>query len=177
MRTAWALLCLLCSGCASYEYELTQPPPGKHIGADDFVTLDFKPLRYRLRTVENRLVMLIDNPTADSILLVGERSVIVDPAGGSHPLLSQTIAPGTYIKLILPPFAREVYESNPTLYSGGVLVQPGAFDWAGTYEVFDDSDATFFRWEGETDLRMTLCFEDNKRLFQQTLAFGRRKVR
>src|SRR5277367_2002767 len=147
MKTAWALLCLLCSGCASYEYDVTQPPPVQHIGADGFVSVDYKPLRYRFRTVENHLILLIDNPTRDSILLVGERSVIVDPAGGSHPLISQTIAPGTYIKLIFPPYPRADYEPAPVIYSGGDMVRHGAFDWPGGYEVYDDSEATFFRWE------------------------------
>src|SRR5205814_908677 len=75
----------------------------RHIGAkaDQVVRVD--PLEYRLRSYDNRLVLSIFNPTQDPITLAGDRSYVVDPKDQSHPLRSQTIAPNTFVRLILPP--------------------------------------------------------------------------
>jgi len=124
MRSA-LVLCLLCllataaGGCATYEYNLVQPADlTRHIGSkgDEVVSVD--PLQYRLRAVDNRLVMRIVNPTEDPIELVGPRSTVVDPAGQSHPLRAQTIAPNSFIKLIFPPIRPHVYDPSPTFGVG-----------------------------------------------------------
>ena len=49
-------------------------------------------IRPALRTVENRLVLQIQNKTDDPIQLLGERSTVVDPGGQSHPLASHGTA-------------------------------------------------------------------------------------
>src|SRR5690348_12149073 len=87
-----SLLLAATGGCASYEYDLTQPPDlRRHVATktDTVVTID--PLEYRLVTVDNRLVMRIFNPTDDAIQILGEKSTVVDPTGQSHPIRSQTI--------------------------------------------------------------------------------------
>jgi len=138
--TALCLLCLLATcagGCATYEYNLVQPAElARHIGskADETVTVD--PLQYRLRTVDNRLVMRIFNPTEDPIELVGARSTVVDPSGQSHPLRGQTIAPNSFMKLIFPPRRPQVYypSAGPTFGVGvgtayRVDALPGGRSW------------------------------------------------
>src|SRR5438067_6143668 len=115
-RTMLAMLLLAAGGCAKYEYNLVKPTElSKHIGAGSDSVVSVDPLEYRLRTVDNRLVIRIFNPTDDVIELVGPKCSMVDPEGQSHPLRSQSIAPGSFIKLILPPPRPRVYDP----YGGG----------------------------------------------------------
>jgi hypothetical protein len=123
------LLAPLLEGCARYEYDLVQPPElARHIGkADEVVPVD--PLEYRLRTVENRLVVHVINPTDEPVTLIGPQSYIVSPGGQSHPLRPQTIAPHTFIPLILPPLRPYYYyPTGPTWGFGfGVVGVGGHF--------------------------------------------------
>ena len=102
-------------GCAHYEYDIVQPPElARHVGTGEEV-IPVDPLEYRMRTVENRLVLHIINPTDDPVTLIGAQSYIVSPGGQSHPLRPQTIAPHTFIPLILPPMRPYYYyPSGPT---------------------------------------------------------------
>src|SRR5688500_3822986 len=92
-------------GCARYEYDVVSPPQAAgHVGTKSDHTFALEPLEYRLRTIDNRLVMRVYNPTNENVTLLGARSTAVDPERQSHPLMTQTIAPaGSFIKLILPP--------------------------------------------------------------------------
>src|SRR5580658_4925554 len=92
------------AGCAHSEYDLTEPETlSCHIGsAETRIPLD--PVIYRMQTYDNRLVMMVDNPTSRPIHLVGDDCHIIDPNGVSHPLTNQTIDPQGSIKLIFPPF-------------------------------------------------------------------------
>src|SRR5215218_6311688 len=100
-----ALLILTFSlGCTRYEYDITRPTDlAMHVGTKQDAIAPRQPLEYRFRTVDNRLVMSIDNKTDDTIQLQGDRSSVVDPSGQSHPLRTQPIAPQSFIKQILPP--------------------------------------------------------------------------
>ena len=98
-----ACVMLLTSGCAVYQYDVVSPAPlAGRVGGDADKVLDVNPLIYRLRSVDNRLVIRVYNPTQDPIEIVGVRSTVVDPYGQSHPLRGETIAPRTYIKIRLP---------------------------------------------------------------------------
>jgi len=123
MRNKFLLLSvLLLSGCAHYEYDLTRPPAlARHI-SELSETMPVDPLVYRFQTVENHLLIWIQNSTTDPILLVGDRSVIVDPTNQSHPLGSRTIAPGSYIKIILPPLEPWAYAQGPVIEGPDVRV-------------------------------------------------------
>jgi len=109
MRTI--LLSLACAaalvplgGCATYEYDLVQPSElARHIGRKAEEHFYLRPLDYWMISYENYLIVRVGNPTDDPIHLLGAESTAVDPHGQSHPLRSQTIAPHTWIKLILPP--------------------------------------------------------------------------
>ena len=55
---------------------------------------------------DNRLVMRVFNRRRMRSSSVPKR--IVDPNGQSHPIRGQTIVPGSFIKLIIPPIGRGV---------------------------------------------------------------------
>src|SRR6185437_1879477 len=96
MRLAcfFALLALSLGGCAHYEYDLVQPADlTAHVATKHDTIVHVDPLEYRLRTVDNRLVVQIFNPTDDNIQLIGPRSTVVDPQGQSHPLQGGPIPP------------------------------------------------------------------------------------
>jgi len=193
------------SGCAHYEYDLVNPPDlARHISSksDELVRVD--PLEYRLRTYENRLVMSVVNPTPDPITLAGDRSYVVDPAGQSHPLRVQTIAPDTYIRLVLPPMRPGYYQSNPNIgigfgvgyshyhggghyYGGGHRYgygygafgyDPFFYDQPQYYTYYDESDNTYWNWEGQTSIRLHLVYfrAGNREPFMQDFTFARKKM-
>lgn len=182
------LASFLC-GCARYEYDLTQPPGlARHIGPAP-TTLPVDPLVYQLQTVDNHLVMDIRNPANEPILLLGERSVIVDPEGQSHRLMSQTIAPHSFIRLVLPPFP-EVYEWDEPYWAGGYggywyyrgprryyRGYYGFYAEPGYAVVYDSSNPAYFDWSGETDVRMTLRFDRAGKQFDHSFAFHRALIR
>src|SRR5437762_12422375 len=98
------ILLLLAGGCTRYEFDLAEPPDlATHIGRDKETIIKRDELEYRMQAVENRLLIHVVNPTDDAIELIGPQSTAVDPAGQSHPFRSQTLAPHSYVKLILPP--------------------------------------------------------------------------
>src|SRR5215208_3098286 len=125
MRCALLILALMLplTGCAKYEYDLVRQPGNSttrasHIGRNMDAVAIVEPLEYRMRTVDNRLVVRIFNQSEDNIQLIGERSSIVDPDGQSHPLRGGPIAPHSFLKLIIPPPRPQVYQSNPTFGVG-----------------------------------------------------------
>jgi hypothetical protein len=191
--TIAAFACLLLQssvGCAHYEYDLVAPPElARHVGGDRDEVIRADPLEYRLRSYENRLVMDVFNPTGEPITLLGDRSSVVDPRGQSHPLRTQSIAPSAFIKLIFPPM-RPVYQANPSIGIGlGVGFSRAhyhRFGYAGVYDplwdepqyytYYDETDATYWDWQGETDVRMHLVYQRGQNTFSQDFTFHRKKV-
>jgi hypothetical protein len=182
---------LALTGCARYEYDLVNPPDlARHIGgkADEVVRVD--PLEYRLRSYDNRLVLSIFNPTPDPITLAGDRSYVVDPKGQSHPLRSQTIAPDTFVRVILPPMRPGYYQSNPTIgiglgvgYAGGwrghrpyPYYDPYFYDEPRYYTYYDESDTTYWSWEGETAVKLHLVYQRGQSTFSHDFTFHRKKM-
>jgi hypothetical protein len=156
----------------------------RHIGPND-VSVPADPMVYRFQTVDSHLVIRIVNPTDDPITLVGDRSVVVDPDGQSHRLMSQTIAPRSYIKLVLPPMP-DVYEWDDDYWIGGYggygfRRGPRRF-YRGYYgffyeprnvAVYDTSDPAYFEWSGETDVRINFKFDRAGKQFDQSFVFHR----
>jgi hypothetical protein len=189
-------LVLAGNSCARYEYDLVRlPEQSVHIGPDTDIVVSLDPLQYRLRAVENRLVVQIFNPTSDAIEIVGPRSTLVDPAGQSHPLPSQTIAPLSYAKLILPPFRPQSDHIGPAITIGVGAVYgrcdapgPGACDdtHAGNVPNHVDqplyltdagtADVPYFDWDGETNVRLTIVYQGGDRQFSHELTFHRKKM-
>ena len=119
MRVAALVAVILIGGCARYEFDLIEPKQfARHIGPKTDTIIPIDPFEYRMRSVDNRLVIRIFNPSDDTILLLGENSTAVDPDGESHALRSQTIAPRSFIKLVLPPMRMRVYDPGPTFGLG-----------------------------------------------------------
>jgi len=183
-------LCLvgLQSGCATYEYNIVQPEDLRsHIGRNIDQIVKRTPLEYRLRSYDNRLIMRIFNDTDDPISLLGDRSFVVSPDGQSHPLRSQTIAPRSFIKIILPPPKPQFYDPGPTLGVGfgtavGVHSHPHYHYNAPLYggprylNVYDEDHPLYWDWKEQTDISMTLVFQRGSEPFKQQWAFHRQKM-
>lgn len=192
MRPQLVALFLLCSltGCARYEYDIVSPPEmAQHVGSKADVVLSRDPLQYRLISADNHLILRIFNPTSDRIQLLGPQSVAVDPQGQSHPLRSLTMAPNSFIKLILPPMRPDIAPSGPVIgigigaYAGpyGLGYDDPFYDplWERPryYAVYDAENAYFWDWPGEGDVRLTLVFQrDEQKPFSQEFVFHRRKM-
>jgi hypothetical protein len=183
------LLLLLATGCAKYEYDLVSPAEMRaHIGTKSDTTTTLEPLVYRWRTVDNRLVLRVFNPTNDPIQLLGDKSTAVAPSGESHPLRGQTIAPQSHAKLILPPRRPRVYNSGPT-FGVGVGMHTNARDHGYPYHhdhfvddgprylaVYDDDNALYWDWNGETEVRLSLVYQRNEESLRHEFIIRRRKM-
>jgi hypothetical protein len=180
---------LLLAGCATYEYDLLKPEQlATHIGRKQEVKIALDPLEYHFLAYENHLIVRIVNPTDDPIQLVGAQSAAIDPKGESHPLRTQTIPPGTFVKLILPPPRPTVYDPNPRIGFGigvlGAAGHPGYWDPYGSgfydepryYTVYDTADNSYWNWEGESTARLLLTFQRGEKTFRDEFTFGRKKV-
>ena len=187
------VVALSVAGCARYEYDIVSPSEmAQHVGKKNDVVLSRDPLQYRLISGDNHLIMRIFNPTSDRVQLLGSQSVAVDPQGQSHPLRSQTIAPHSFVKLILPPMLPEVAPSGPVI---GIGIGAG-FGYAGPfgmgyydplydpmwerpryYAVYDTENTYYWDWSDEGDVRLTLVFQrDDQKPFSQEFVFHRRKM-
>ena len=178
-------LLALTTGCARYEYDLVQPQEfAGHIGKGVDRAASVPPITYRMRTVDNRLVIRASNDTDEAIELLGDKSSIVDPNGQSHPLRNQSIAPHSFVKLILPPPRPQYYDPSPNAGFGvgyGFRVDAGS-DAPGQLPdrtafhmhpnatepyfreppqyitVYDESDAFYWDWKGAGEARLTLVY-------------------
>jgi hypothetical protein len=194
MRWFTLLIILTLCGCTQYEFDITTPPEvAAHVPRKSAVTVQRAPLLYRMQAAEGRLVMKVHNETDQPLELLGDKSYVVDPHGQSHPLQSQTIAPNSFIKLILPPF-RPVYRAAPGFGFGlGVGISRmdrGHFYQGGFYDpyyadwdeplymtVYDDGTGRFWEWTGETSIQLRLVYQQGDRTFDHEFAIRRVKAR
>jgi hypothetical protein len=185
-------------GCTSYEYDIVRPAElAQHVGTEKWVTARQDPLEYRFVSAESHLVMQVHNRTPDPVQLLGDRSVLVDPKGQSHSFRSQTIAPGSFLKLILPPLAAQVERSGPRIgfgiglgfgsarqygryrgrYGSGFGYDDPFWDEPRYYAIYDPNDATYWRWDGEAgEVRATLVYDVAGKLVTHEFAFRRKKA-
>lgn len=190
MSTAEASLCTClllalaaaAGGCARYEYEVIEPPGlAGHVGEKSWVALRRSDdLEYRLRSADDRLVVRVYNRGERAVKLLGADSVIVDPRGESHPMLSATIPPGSYVQRVYPPPLPRVRRYGPSFGFGvgvmgaqrvrhrGYRYHPHRhpFHSAGFhdfepryYTVYDPNDPTHFTWPGGTSARFVFAFQ------------------
>ncbi len=96
-----ATLCL--DGCTTYRYRIVQPTSGTPPISAQPATIHYDPLDYRLYRFRERLAMHVTNPTADRIVLLGNRSFVVDPNGESHPIRERVLGPHSFTQFLLPP--------------------------------------------------------------------------
>ena len=195
---------MVSAGCARYEYQLVEPREmTRHIGTDVDAVVEMDPLTYRLRSVDNRLVMRVYNNTDQSIELLGDKSSVVDPDGQSHPQRSQSIAPHSFIKLIFPPPRPRVYDNSPTFGVGvGYGMHVNAFpgpppdglpdrrdfhthypQWEPYFRdepqyisVYDESDAFYWDWKGTGEARVNLVFKRGDGELRHAFVFRRIKM-
>src|SRR5262245_18500672 len=91
-------------GCTKYDYEIVDPPDlAGRIGFDEDFLVTTDVAEYRFRAAGDRLVARIYNNEQTALRLDGQRSTVISPDGQSRPVIGQTIAPGSFIKLLLPP--------------------------------------------------------------------------
>ncbi|MDB5295187.1 MAG: hypothetical protein JWO31_1170 [Phycisphaerales bacterium] len=172
-------------GCARYEYDVVAPSEfAQHVGTKAWGSAVREPLEYKFITVEDRLVVQVYNRSADAVRLLGDRSVVVDPRGQSHPVRPQTIAPGSFVKIVLPPLPPRLERTGPSIgfgvglgfgsagyrgrgASGGLGYDgPGydgplgsGLDEPRYYAVVDPSDTAIWTWDGEGKVRLTLVYD------------------
>lgn len=172
-----ALFCLL-TGCAQHEFDLAEPADlARHIGRDQPSILERPPLTYRLQAAEGRLVMTIRNPADQPVILVGEQSYAVAPDGESHPLPTQTIAPGSFIKLIFPPMRDPQAEPRFGIGIGVMGSATPARTEAGAPALLSaKASDPYWNWKGETPVRMRLSFKQGEQTFAHEFTFRRVKV-
>jgi len=201
MRSSWLAtalsLLLFAGGCANYEYDLVRPAElARHVGTKAWESVALEPLEYRLRTSDNRLVMLVYNRGDRTVRLSGADSVAIDPAGESRPVAARTIVPGSYVKLIFPPLRPQVVGSP----SVGLGVGVGFSNAYGTpyrdglgfggpyygpyddlspryYSVYDPNNQTYFDWPANAEVRLLLAYDvEGAERLRHELVFRRRKM-
>ena len=188
---------LSAGGCVRYEYDIVRPPDlARHIREDRDLIIHRPPLEYRMRSVENYLVIRVFNPTPEPIRLLGDQSFVIDPYGQSHPLQGQTIAPGTYIKLIFPPPRPQVEPTGPTIGFGVGMgfgrawgYGPGRWGYWG-YDAYYDpywdypryytvysGNAVYWNWTGQSDVRVSMVYQrPDQKPFTQDWLFHRQRM-
>jgi len=163
---------ILIGGCAPVGFEANLESGGSTVDVSDSqdTVIAAQPLQFRMRAVESRLVLWIDNVSDTPVELLGDSSDVVDPEGGAHPIAGQTISPGAPLKLILPPMA--LGESQPAAASPSPV---GSYDRSGFIPV-PGSDGTgdpynqHWQWDSGLDVELNLSFEQSGHQFQRHLS-------
>lgn len=195
MKTGFLKSCLvLCSvlllaGCRTYEFRMLQPQA--RVLAKDPCALRLDPLDYELSRRGDQVELRIRNTTDDRILLLGDRSFVVDPTGESHPLQGRVLAPRSFTTLRLPP--------TPELVPAGVALSPQvglypapAYAWPFGYGyngfVYGDFSyaptlqysrvVTPFDWDWQSGpARLRLAYEREGNTFEHEFEFVRDRIR
>jgi hypothetical protein len=170
-RPVWPAFLLAClAGCASYQYQLLQPAADAgRVPAGGQRRFDIDPLRYAVGVAEDRLSIQVENPTADTLRLIGADSFVVDPAGQSHPLIDQTIAPQSFVRIVLPP-----------LRPVGGATYPQADPSAGGGEpnpAYDRASPVYWSWPSVGSVRVHLAYRrDGGGSLTHDLTFDRQRT-
>jgi hypothetical protein len=99
-----ALAGLALAGCATHHYygvvgaSNAVQPIRNHV-----VTTDYDPLEYRMVSYGDRLSVQIYNRTDEPIVLLADKSYVIDPRGKTHPLRGRVIEAHSYSGMLLPP--------------------------------------------------------------------------
>ena len=172
---------LLFTGCARYEYDVLEPTDlAGHVGTKSWLGLRRQgDIEYRLRTADDRLVMLVYNRGDATVKLLGDDSALVDPRGESRPLAGATLPPGSHVKRVFPPPPPRVERYGPSIgigvgagYGGHGHYGHGFHGPAHRfgsdfydpvepryYTVYDPNDRTYFDWAAGTSARFLLTFQ------------------
>lgn len=122
---ALAALCAAAlSGCAKYDFLLIEPAEFARTIDETPSDIERGSLRYSLAESGSHLGVRVTNLSDDPLRLLGERSFVVDPEGGSHALTSGVIAPASHITISLPPVPQRIYRPRSSI---GIGVGVGSF--------------------------------------------------
>ena len=176
-------------GCAHYQVNLQQPEQYATTITDKAdVLVNIDPLRYIFRSVEDVLVIRIKNPTTEPIELLGNQSSAIDVSGEAHPLRSQTIPPGAFIKLIVPPPRPTVYDPGPNVSFGfGAIgrvdrgyiedrTAPYVYDEPRTLTMSDVGNNFYWDWKANTAIKLILTYQQQGQVLHQTFTFFKQKL-
>ena len=166
-------------GCASATYDIVEPSQSaRRIAGDSDTLVEMKPVAYRFRSVEDHLVIRIYNPGDVAISVLGPDSYVVDPGGQSHAVVSQTIPPGAFVKMILPPLPPEQTPTGPYLAfqvsSGGVAMDNPMprLDPQGLRNQAGDT----WTWSGDGEVKLRLKYQlGNAEPFTHSFSIRRNK--
>ena len=189
---------LLFTGCARYEYDVLEPPDlAGHVGTESWVSLRRQgDIDYRVRTADDRLVMLIYNRGDETVRLLGDESALVDPSGESRPVAGATLPPGSHVKRIFPPPRPRVERFGPSIgigigagYGAGYgryrhgfhrhRLHSGFYDPIEPryYTVYDPGDRRYFEWPGGTSVRLLLTYQrEGEEPFQHEFLIRRKRM-
>lgn len=185
-RAIFVASLLACCGCATYEYDIVQPPEfRRHIGHDKDTVVDVPPVEYRMIAVEDRLSVRVYNRSDQALRLVGERSSVVDPSGQAHPVRGANLPPGSYTNLVLPPMPHWV-PAGPAYGFGGYYRGPMLYDGWGYYEPWWDEPPYVmayapgespWEWPPDSDVRLVLVFQrGNEQPFTRQWTIRKREM-
>ena len=195
MRLLLLLALLLLPACTRYEYDLVSPPDlAQHIARDKGAAITLDSINYRLDIVDSHLVIRAYNNSQDAIELLGNESFVVDPSAQSRPMKSQTIPPGTFVKVILPPMSLLYRDPGPRIGIGlGVGISSGHhhrhhFHGHHFHDPFYDpwydhpryimavAEDGYWNWPRDTEVRVRFAYRQNDRSFHHDLTFRKVKV-
>jgi hypothetical protein len=166
-----AVAVLLC-GCATTQYHVIQPQGVAQPIMDQPILVSYAPLEYHLAKQHDRLAMQINNPTDETITLVGERSSVVDPAGESHPLRGRLINPRSFVRMLLPPETMSI--PYPDYYWGwGSYYGPYYPYWGPYYGGYGPPPVSYYQvrtpydWQWKTGpIRLHMTYDRKGTAFE-----------
>jgi hypothetical protein len=178
------LLTPFLGGCV-YQFNLVKPEKfAANISRKEDTVVDLDPMQYRFRVVDNFLIVRIKNPTSDPIQLLGDRSSAIDSHGEAHPLRSQMIPPGAFVKVIIPPPRPTAYDSGPSFGFGiGVIGRAGRgfgglyepLDEPRTFTLYDAGNNYYWDWKPNSSVRLIFTFDRGGKSFTDEFTFYKRK--
>lgn len=173
-------LLLLAGGCTSYRYDVSPESADASMDAsalevlkDRDLVIPAAPARLRLRQVESRCVVLIENPTDAEINLESSGSAVVDPLGQSRGIAGQLIPPGAFVKLILPPL-RDAPPAGP-LFQFGVGMQVRSDEPRPVQYLDVGRSQDYWEWDGNGPVRLVLTLRQKNETFRHAFVLRRTK--
>ena len=166
-------------GCASYRYDVVPAVASPDDGGMTVVknrdlVLPAAPARLRLRQVESRCVLIVENPTDTELSLDGSASAIVDPLGQSRAIAGQLIPPGAFVKFVLPPL-RDAPPTGPAFQFGvGMFVVDDKPRPAKYLDIGRSQE--YWEWDGEGKIRVVLSFKQKDQTFRHEIEIKRTKM-
>lgn len=141
---------------------------------DRDLVLPAAPARLRLRQMESRCVLIVENPTDTELTLDSSASAIVDPLGQSRAMAGQLIPPGAFVKFVLPPL-RDAPPTGPGFQFGvGVLVVGDQPRRAQYLDVGRSQE--YWEWDGEGQIRVVLSLKQKDQTTRHEIVIKRVKT-